>query len=71
MKKKTYTKYDYYCIQTKIGLTAGIFALTAMSAALLLGAVAGNDDRVYPAPAHRRRAGINSLNAAKSRHIKT
>ena len=40
MKKKSYTKYDYYCIQTKIGLTAGIFALTAMSASLLLGAAA-------------------------------
>lgn len=39
MKKKTYTKYDYYCIQTKIGAIAGMFALTAMSAALLLGAV--------------------------------
>ena len=40
MKKKTYTKYDYYCIQTKIGNIAGLFALAAVSAALLMGAVA-------------------------------
>lgn len=40
MKKKAYTKYDYYCIQTKMGAAAGMFALTAMSAALMLGAVA-------------------------------
>lgn len=41
MKKKAYTKYDYCCIQTKMGATAGMFALTAMPAALLLGAVRG------------------------------
>lgn len=40
MKKKTYTKYDYYCIQTKMGNIAGLFALVAVSAALLMGAVA-------------------------------
>lgn len=28
MKKKTYTKYDYYCIQTKMGVATGMFALS-------------------------------------------
>ncbi len=40
MKKKTYTKYDYYCIQTKMGYAAGLFALIALSVVLLMGAVA-------------------------------
>lgn len=40
MKKKACTKYDYYRIYAEMGAAASVFALTAMSAALLLGAVA-------------------------------
>lgn len=40
MKKKAYTKYDYYRIQAEMGATSSLIALTAMSVALLLGAVA-------------------------------
>lgn len=40
MKKQSYTLYDYYRIQTQMGAIAGTFTLTAMAAALLMGAVA-------------------------------
>ena len=36
-ERKAYTKYDYICIHTKIGVVAGISALVSMSLALLLG----------------------------------
>ena len=40
MKGRSYTKYDYYCIQTKMGVVAGMFALIAVSASLLVSTVA-------------------------------
>lgn len=40
MKGRSYTKYDYYCIQTKMGVVAGMFVLIAVSASLLVSTVA-------------------------------
>lgn len=37
IKKKTYTKYDYYRIQTEVGAITSVFSLAALSLALLLG----------------------------------